>query len=179
VSLAIAPTPERGLELALEALGGRVLVDHAVVSAIDADAILVARPQRGDSAEIADCESRRSRLNESTGDPAWSRSPPSSERRRVVGGLTMYARFKAAHVPAIHCVAVLPRGVLVAEGLAMRCVGEIDITRPRRSERPTTLVPVILGNIKNFEPGAGERRFEQGRQEASNKEQELLGRLRR
>jgi rifampicin phosphotransferase len=60
----------------------------------------------------------------------------------------------------------------------MRCVGEIDITRPRWSERPTTLVPLILGNIKNFEPGAGERRFEQGRQEAWNKEQELLERLR-
>ena len=60
----------------------------------------------------------------------------------------------------------------------MRCVGEIDITRPRWSERPTTLVPVILGNIKNFEPGAAKRRFEQGRQEASKKEQELLDRLR-
>ena len=60
----------------------------------------------------------------------------------------------------------------------MRCVGEIDITRPRWSERPTTLLPMILSNIKNFEPGAGERRFEQGRQEAWNKEQELLGRLR-
>jgi pyruvate,water dikinase len=60
----------------------------------------------------------------------------------------------------------------------MRCVGEIDITRPRWSERPSTLVPVILGNIKNFEPGAGERRFEQGRQEAWKKEQELLERLR-
>jgi pyruvate,water dikinase len=60
----------------------------------------------------------------------------------------------------------------------MRCVGEIDITRPRWSERPTTLVPVILGNIKNFEPGAGEQRFEQGRQEAWTKEQELLQRLR-
>jgi pyruvate,water dikinase len=60
----------------------------------------------------------------------------------------------------------------------MRCVGEIDITRPRWSERPTTLVPVILGNIKNFEPGAGKRRFEQGRQEAWEKEQELLERLR-
>ncbi len=60
----------------------------------------------------------------------------------------------------------------------MRCVGEIDITRPRWSERPTTLVPLILGNIKNFEPGAGERRFEQGRQEAWKKEQELLERLR-
>ncbi len=60
----------------------------------------------------------------------------------------------------------------------MRCVGEIDITRPRWSERPTTLVPVILGNVRNFEPGAGERRFEQGRQEAWAKEQELLERLR-
>jgi pyruvate,water dikinase len=60
----------------------------------------------------------------------------------------------------------------------MRCVGEIDITKPRWSERPTTLVPMILGNIKNFEPGAGKRRLEQGRQEAWRKEQELLARLR-
>ncbi|MEU4220653.1 rifamycin-inactivating phosphotransferase [Actinoplanes sp. NPDC026623] len=60
----------------------------------------------------------------------------------------------------------------------MRCVGEIDITRPRWSERPSTLVPLIVGNIRNFEPGAGERRFEQGRQEAWRKEQELLERLR-
>jgi len=60
----------------------------------------------------------------------------------------------------------------------MRCVGEIDITKPRWSERPTTLVPMILGNIKNFEPGAGQRRFEQGRQQAWDKEQELLRRLR-
>lgn len=60
----------------------------------------------------------------------------------------------------------------------MRCAGEIDITRPRWSERPTTLVPILLGNIKNFEPGAGKRRFEQGRQEAWKKEQELLERLR-
>jgi pyruvate,water dikinase len=60
----------------------------------------------------------------------------------------------------------------------MRCAGEIDITRPRWSERPTTLLPMILGNIKSFEPGAGQRRFEQGRQEAWNKEQQLLQRLR-
>ncbi len=60
----------------------------------------------------------------------------------------------------------------------MRCVGEIDITRPRWSERPAALVPAILGNIKNFEPGAGERRFEQGRQQAWEREKELLRRLR-
>ncbi|POX37191.1 phosphoenolpyruvate synthase [Streptomyces sp. Ru73] len=60
----------------------------------------------------------------------------------------------------------------------MRCVGEIDITRPRWSERPTTLVPVILDNVRNFGPGAAERRFEEGRQEALKKEQDVLSRLR-
>jgi pyruvate,water dikinase len=60
----------------------------------------------------------------------------------------------------------------------MRCVGEIDITRPRWSERPTTLVPVILDNVRNFEPGARERRFEQGCQEADKKEQDVLEHLR-
>lgn len=59
----------------------------------------------------------------------------------------------------------------------MRCAGEIDITRPRWSEKPITLVPVILSNIRNFEPGASARKFEQGRQEAFKKEQELLARL--
>ena len=61
----------------------------------------------------------------------------------------------------------------------MRCVGEIDVTRTRWSERPTTLVPLILSNIKNFEPGAGSRKFEQGRQEALKKEEALLERLKR
>jgi phosphoenolpyruvate synthase/pyruvate phosphate dikinase len=60
----------------------------------------------------------------------------------------------------------------------MRCVGEIDITRPRFRERPSTLLPLILGNVRNLEPGASRRRFEQGRQEAWKKEQELLERLR-
>ncbi len=60
----------------------------------------------------------------------------------------------------------------------MRCAGEIDITRPRWSESPTTLVPTILSNIKNFEPGAGKRMFEQGQQEALKKEEALLRQLR-
>ncbi|WJE49664.1 phosphoenolpyruvate synthase [Peribacillus frigoritolerans] len=59
----------------------------------------------------------------------------------------------------------------------MRCAGEIDITKTRWSEKPTTLVPVILSNIKNFEPNASNRKFEQGRQEALKKEQEILDRL--
>ncbi len=60
----------------------------------------------------------------------------------------------------------------------MRGVGEIDITRPRWSEQPTMLVPILLSNVRNFGPGEAERRFEQGRQEAMKKEQEILERLR-
>ncbi|WP_435279867.1 rifamycin-inactivating phosphotransferase [Streptomyces sp. 1222.5] len=60
----------------------------------------------------------------------------------------------------------------------MRCVGEIDITRPRWRERPGTLVPVILDNVRNFEPGAAERRFDLGRRKARQKEQDVLARLR-
>jgi rifampicin phosphotransferase len=60
----------------------------------------------------------------------------------------------------------------------MRGAGEIDITRPRWSERPAMLVPILLGHIENFEPGAAARRFEQGLQEARKKEEELLERLR-
>jgi rifampicin phosphotransferase len=82
-------------------------------------------------------------------------------------------------------LAKLPGGTEARDAIAayldrygMRCVGEIDITRPRWSERPTTLVPLILDNIKLFEPGAAERRFEQGRQEAEKKAQDVLSRLR-
>jgi pyruvate,water dikinase len=60
----------------------------------------------------------------------------------------------------------------------MRCVGEIDITRPRWSEHPATLVPVILDNVRTFAPGEAERRFEHGRREAAKKEQDVLSRLR-
>ncbi|MFJ5714225.1 phosphoenolpyruvate synthase [Neobacillus sp. NPDC093127] len=59
----------------------------------------------------------------------------------------------------------------------MRCAGEIDITKTRWSEKPTTLVPLILSNIKNFELNASKRKFEQGLCFALKKEQELLDRL--
>ncbi|MGP4063491.1 phosphoenolpyruvate synthase [Oceanobacillus sp. M65] len=59
----------------------------------------------------------------------------------------------------------------------MRCAGEIDITRTRWSEKPITLVPMILSNIKNLEPNASRRKFEHGRRIALKKEQELLDRL--
>jgi pyruvate,water dikinase len=60
----------------------------------------------------------------------------------------------------------------------MRGVGEIDITRPRFAERPTMLLPMVLGNVRQFAPGEAERRFEQGRRNARQLEHELLERLR-
>ncbi|MDA0636075.1 PEP-utilizing enzyme, partial [Nonomuraea sp. MCN248] len=68
------------------------------------------------------------------------------------------------------------RGFLDAYG--MRCAGEIDITRTRWSENPAMLLPAILGNVENFEPGAGARHFDRGLQEARRKEQDVLTRLR-
>ncbi|MEH7178101.1 phosphoenolpyruvate synthase [Neobacillus vireti] len=59
----------------------------------------------------------------------------------------------------------------------MRCAGEIDLTKARWIEKPTTLVPLILSNIKTYEPGAAKRKFEQGLQVALKKEQELVHRL--
>ncbi|MBC1490868.1 phosphoenolpyruvate synthase [Listeria booriae] len=59
----------------------------------------------------------------------------------------------------------------------MRCAGEIDISRTRWSEDPTILIPMILSNIKNFQPNASRQKFEQARKEALQKEQDLLARL--
>jgi pyruvate,water dikinase len=84
-----------------------------------------------------------------------------------------------AGMPALHGGAEAMgaiNGFLAKYG--MRCAGEIDITRTRWSEKPAILIPLILSNIRNQEPGAGKRKFEQGQQEAAWKEVNLLERLR-
>ena len=63
------------------------------------------------------------------------------------------------------------------EKYGVRCEGEIDITRPRWAENPRALIPIILSNIKNFEPGAGRKLLAEQRQRALNKINEILGRL--
>lgn len=63
------------------------------------------------------------------------------------------------------------------EKYGMRCPGEIDITRPRFSEQPAALAPMILNNIKNLAPNAHNVLFERGLLEAKQKEQNLLDRL--
>ncbi|WP_420985992.1 phosphoenolpyruvate synthase [Bacillus toyonensis] len=59
----------------------------------------------------------------------------------------------------------------------MRCSGEIDITKTRWSEKPTTIIPMILNNIRDFEAGASKRKFEEGLQEALKREEGLLDKL--
>lgn len=59
----------------------------------------------------------------------------------------------------------------------MRCVGEIDITRTRWIEKPATLLPLILSNIKTFGPEARKKKVEHGLREAWSKKNELLNRL--
>jgi pyruvate,water dikinase len=62
------------------------------------------------------------------------------------------------------------------DAYGMRCVGEIDVTRPRWSEQPSSLIPLLLSHVKNLAPGAGRKRFEEGRLLAERKEREVLAR---
>jgi pyruvate,water dikinase len=90
----------------------------------------------------------------------------------------------AASDSSLDDLAALKGGDIAKEAFAaflekygMRCPGEIDITRTRWAEQPLLLAPLILTNIRNFEPGAAQRKFDQGLQEAGSKEKELLERL--
>jgi pyruvate,water dikinase len=60
----------------------------------------------------------------------------------------------------------------------MRCIGEIDITRPRWSERPSALIPLILANVENFPAGERARSFAAGLRRAEESERDVLQRLR-
>src|SRR5579859_1903194 len=86
---------------------------------------------------------------------------------------------------ALEQLAEVPGGRQVHDALraylekyGKRCAGEIDITRERWAERPAVLFPTILGNVRNFDPGAANRRVEEGRRQAADREQEILDRLR-
>lgn len=61
----------------------------------------------------------------------------------------------------------------------MRCPGEIDITKERFEEKPTQLIPMILNNIRVLKPGEHKIRFQEGREEAKKKEEEIIDRLKK
>jgi pyruvate,water dikinase len=92
---------------------------------------------------------------------------------------------RVAHDDFLHELGDLPGGQEAKAAIlawldeyGMRGVGEIDITRPRWSERPSMLLPMLLVNIKSFEAGESQRRFGRGLEHARQKEKEILDRLR-
>lgn len=60
----------------------------------------------------------------------------------------------------------------------MRCPGEIDITRARWREDPSTLLPSIVSHMRNMEPGEHRTKFTEGTLEAEAASSDLLKRLR-
>ncbi|WP_182357197.1 rifamycin-inactivating phosphotransferase [Tomitella gaofuii] len=64
------------------------------------------------------------------------------------------------------------------ERFGMRCAGEIDITTPRWVEDPAVLAPMILANVRRFAPGEAARRSAQMLREVTEKQDEVLDRLR-
>ncbi len=78
----------------------------------------------------------------------------------------------------------LPGGLVVAKefkkflaSYGMRCPGEIDISRTRWVEKPTLILPMVLSNVRLLEPGEHLDRFEKGRQEAAQLEDQIINRL--
>jgi phosphoenolpyruvate synthase/pyruvate phosphate dikinase len=65
------------------------------------------------------------------------------------------------------------------EKYGMRCSGEIDITRPRWSEEPSTLVPVILSTVRQLEPNARVVRVARRRRKAEEVQNSLVDGLQR
>lgn len=60
----------------------------------------------------------------------------------------------------------------------MRCVGEIDMTRPRWAEAPVQLVPSILSHIRTTAQGEHRRKFKQGEMEAEEAKKEIISQFR-
>ncbi|WP_457982012.1 phosphoenolpyruvate synthase [Bacillus paralicheniformis] len=60
----------------------------------------------------------------------------------------------------------------------MRCVGEIDMTRPRWAEVPVQLVPSILSHIRTTAQGEHRRKFKQGEMEAEEAKKEIISQFR-
>lgn len=59
----------------------------------------------------------------------------------------------------------------------MRCPGEIDITRARFEEKPTQLIPMLLNNIRVLKPGEHRTKFQERRQEAKDRKEDIIHRL--
>ncbi|MCH5586404.1 phosphoenolpyruvate synthase [Shimazuella sp. AN120528] len=65
------------------------------------------------------------------------------------------------------------------EKFGQRCPGEIDITNPRWREKPTLLVPAILGHMRSVKTGEHRRKFQSGAEQAKETEIRVLQQLKR
>lgn len=59
----------------------------------------------------------------------------------------------------------------------MRCPGEIDITRPRWREVPTTLVPAIMSHIRTVGPNEHRSKFDEGRKVAEETARNIVAQV--
>lgn len=59
----------------------------------------------------------------------------------------------------------------------MRCPGEIDISKPRWREMPTTLVSAIMSHIRTVAPGEHRVKFRQGADEAEKVAKEIVAQV--
>jgi pyruvate,water dikinase len=58
-----------------------------------------------------------------------------------------------------------------------RCPGEIDITSTRWREKPTLLIPAILGHMRSVKPQEHRKKFHLGEQEAKEAEAQIMSHL--
>jgi pyruvate,water dikinase len=86
---------------------------------------------------------------------------------------TFFADLEA--LPGGAAVATAIKGFL--ERYGMRCPGEIDVTRTRWSESPSSLAPMILGAVRNLPPGGRAEKVEESRLRAVELESEVLADL--
>ncbi len=59
----------------------------------------------------------------------------------------------------------------------MRCSGDIDITVPRWSEKPSEICPTIISNIKNYGQNGSKLKFEKGKTESEKRIEELADKV--
>lgn len=135
VNIGIASTSDDAARLADRAPAGTVLLSDEIAEVIG-DSVIVARGSDSDRTSAVELVAVRDDapqthwtpslegglavLGAAAGLAAWV---------ALVGGFTMWARFNAAHVPAIEGVSIVPHSVLLAQG-----------TR-------TLAVPLILGMV--------------------------------
>lgn len=110
------------------------------------------------------------------GDLADAARPYPQVTELILSGDPLQFREKLRHVEGGNTFGQLWDRFMELYGL--RCPGEIDITRPRWREDPSTLLPSIGSHMRSMEPGEHRTKFAEGSLEAEAAASDLLKRLR-